>query len=89
MGGRRCSSRCWPGGALAGTVGAVIGTGPGRGIGFAFVVFAVLMVIVTACMFGIRLLRRFDTEVPDSLPDDLVGAQERGRRLAEREQVAA
>ena len=76
-----------PDGALAGSVGAVIGTGPGRGTGFAFVVFAVLIGIVTAGMFGIRLLRRFDTEVPDSLPDDLVGAQERERRLAEREQV--
>ena len=78
-----------PGGALAGSVGAVIGTGDGRGTGFAFVVFGVLMAIVTASMFGVRLLRRFDTEVPDSLPDDLVGAQERERRRAEREQVAA
>ncbi|HEY0696410.1 MAG TPA: MFS transporter, partial [Micromonospora sp.] len=73
-----------PGGALADSVGAVIGTGPGRGIGFAYLVFGFALVLVTAGGFAIRLLRRFDTEVPDSLPDDLIGAQERERRLAEK-----
>jgi len=71
-----------PGGALADTVGAVIGTGAGRGIGFAYVVFGVALVLVTLGGFAIRVLRRFDMEVPDSLPDDLIGAQERERRLA-------
>ncbi|WP_405107337.1 amino acid adenylation domain-containing protein [Micromonospora sp. NBC_01405] len=73
-----------PGGALAGSVGAVIGTGPGRGIGFAYVCFGAALVLVTLGGFAIRLLRRFDMEVPDSLPDDLIGAQERERRLAAR-----
>ncbi|MCW3816663.1 amino acid adenylation domain-containing protein [Micromonospora sp. DR5-3] len=81
-----------PGGALAGSVGAVIGTGPGRGIGFAYVCFGLALVLVTLGGFAIRLLRRFDIEVADSLPDDLIGAQERERRLAaraaEREPVA-
>ncbi|MGW5054170.1 non-ribosomal peptide synthetase/MFS transporter [Actinokineospora sp. NPDC004072] len=76
-----------PDGALAGTVGAVIGTGPGRGIGFAYVVFGVLLVLVTAGGWAVRTLRRFDTEVPDSLPDDLVGAQERANRLARHRSV--
>ncbi|SFB44018.1 amino acid adenylation domain-containing protein [Amycolatopsis marina] len=71
-----------PGGTLAGSVGELIGTGTGRGIGFAFVVFALLLVSVNLGGFCLRLLRRFDTEVPDSLPDDLVGAQERERKLA-------
>ncbi|MGX7825160.1 non-ribosomal peptide synthetase/MFS transporter [Actinokineospora sp. 24-640] len=71
-----------PNGPLAGTVGAVIGTGEGRGIGFAYVVFGVLLAVVTAGGWAIRTLRDFDTEVPDSLPDDLVGAQERANRLA-------
>ncbi|MEU8262199.1 amino acid adenylation domain-containing protein [Micromonospora sp. NPDC048999] len=82
-----------PGGSLAGSVGAVIGTGPGRGIGFAYVCFGVALVLVTLGGFAIRLLRRFDLEVEDSLPDDLIGAQERERRLAaraaEREPVSA
>ncbi|MFG3302960.1 amino acid adenylation domain-containing protein [Micromonospora chersina] len=82
-----------PGGSLAGSVGAVIGTGPGRGIGFAYVCFGVILILITVGGFAIRLLRRFDLEVEDSLPDDLIGAQERERRLAaraaEREKVAA
>jgi amino acid adenylation domain-containing protein len=69
-------------GALAGTVGALIGTGDGRGIGLGYVVFGLALVLVTIGGFTIRLLRRFDTEIEDSLPDDLVGAQERERRLA-------
>jgi amino acid adenylation domain-containing protein len=73
-----------PGGALAGSVGAVIGTGAGRGIGFAYVCFGAALVLITLGGFAIRLLRRFDIEVPDSLPDDLIGAQERERRLAAR-----
>ncbi|WBB76878.1 amino acid adenylation domain-containing protein [Micromonospora sp. WMMD1128] len=71
-----------PGGTLAGTVGEVIGTGPGRGIGFAYVCFGVILILVTLGGFAIRLLRRFDLEVEDSLPDDLIGAQEREKRLA-------
>ncbi|MGK5739887.1 non-ribosomal peptide synthetase/MFS transporter [Micromonospora sp. URMC 103] len=73
-----------PGGALAGSVGAVIGTGPGRGIGFAYVCFGAALVLITLGGFAIRMLRRFDIEVEDSLPDDLIGAQERERRLAAR-----
>ncbi|RZU76658.1 amino acid adenylation domain-containing protein [Micromonospora kangleipakensis] len=71
-----------PGGALAGSVGAVIGVGPGRGIGFAYLVFGFVLALVTGGGFLTRALRRFDTEVPDSLPDDLIGAQERARRPA-------
>ncbi|WP_435149349.1 amino acid adenylation domain-containing protein [Micromonospora aurantiaca (nom. illeg.)] len=71
-----------PGGALAGSVGAVIGTGPGRGIGFAYICFGAALILITLGGFAIRLLCRFDLEVEDSLPDDLIGAQEREKRLA-------
>ncbi|MFC4061556.1 amino acid adenylation domain-containing protein [Planomonospora corallina] len=70
-----------PGGVLAGSVGAVIGTGDGRGVGLTYIVFALMMAAVTVCASAVPLLRRFDTEVPDSLPDDLIGMQERQRRL--------
>jgi hypothetical protein len=73
-----------PHGALAGSLGAVLGVGQGRGIGLGYVVFGLTLVLITIGGFSIRLLRRFDTEVEDSLPDDLVGAQERERRLAAR-----
>jgi amino acid adenylation domain-containing protein len=75
-----------PDGALAGTLGALLGTGEGRGIGLAYVVFGLALVAVTLTGFTIRLLRHFDTEIEDSLPDDLVGAQERERRLAAKEE---
>ncbi|MGE5827889.1 MAG: MFS transporter, partial [Micromonosporaceae bacterium] len=64
-----------PGGALAGTLGQVIGTGPGRGLGLSFVLFGVLMTVNALLGLTIRRLRRLDLEMPDSLPDDLVGAQ--------------
>jgi amino acid adenylation domain-containing protein len=73
-----------PDGALAGTVGALIGTGEGRGIGLAYVVFGIALIAVTAGGFALRLLRRFDTEIEDSLPDDLIGAQERENRAKAR-----
>ncbi|MEV0132076.1 amino acid adenylation domain-containing protein [Dactylosporangium sp. NPDC050688] len=70
-----------PGGALAGSVGAVIGTGPGRGIAFMYVVFGLAMAAMVAAGLRIPVLRRFDRDVPDALPDDLVGIQELRRRV--------
>ena len=78
-----------PDGALAGTVGVLIGTGDGRGIGLGYIVFGLALLLITAGGFAIRLLRRFDTEIPDSLPDDLVGAQERENRKAAKLAAAA
>lgn len=70
------------GGALASTVGAVIGTGPGRGIAFMYVLFGAAMLVLVAVGLRLPVLARFDQEVPDALPDDLVGVQERQRRVA-------
>jgi hypothetical protein len=64
-----------PGGALAGTVGRVIGTGPGRGIALLYLVFSVVIVAITAVALRFGRLARFDDEVPDAPPDDLIGAQ--------------
>ncbi|WP_431898637.1 non-ribosomal peptide synthetase/MFS transporter [Nonomuraea sp. bgisy101] len=63
------------GGALASTVGAVIGVGEGRGIAFLYLVCAVAMVLVVAGALRVRRLARFDADVPDALPDDLVGVE--------------
>ena len=63
-----------PGGALAGTVGVVIGVGPGRGIALLYVVCAVAIAVVA----GLALrssLARFDDDVPDTVADDLVGLE--------------
>lgn len=55
-----------PGGALAGSVGAVIGTGPGRGLGLMFIVLGVLMMLVAAGAYAIRAIRRIEGELPDA-----------------------
>lgn len=54
-------------GALAGSVGAVIGTGPGRGTALVFAVTGGLMVLVTALAWTRRPLRQVDL-LPDALP---------------------
>ncbi len=55
-----------PGGALADTVGSVIGSGPGRGIALLFIVLGVLMMVVAAAGYGIRSIRRIEDEIPDA-----------------------
>ncbi|RCG33249.1 MFS transporter [Sphaerisporangium album] len=62
-------------GPLAGTVGTLIGTGPGRGIGFMYVCFALAMAVTALVAMRVKTLARFDDTVPDALPDDLVGVQ--------------
>ena len=66
-----------PGGALADSVGSVIGVGDGRGIAFAYIIFGLLLALRTAGGYALPILRNFDTRVPDSLPDDLIGVQSR------------
>jgi uncharacterized protein YbdZ (MbtH family)/MFS family permease len=68
------------GGALAPTVGAVIGVGPGRGIGFAYLVFAACIAGVVGFALRTRTLARFDEDVPDAPPDDVVGLESRRSR---------
>ncbi|HEX6755516.1 MAG TPA: amino acid adenylation domain-containing protein [Mycobacteriales bacterium] len=69
-----------PDGVLASTVGRVIGTGEGRGLGLAYLVFGIGMMLNALVALRVRRLARLDTDLPDSLPDDLVGV----RLLAER-----
>ncbi|WP_433056619.1 amino acid adenylation domain-containing protein [Dactylosporangium sp. CS-033363] len=69
-----------PGGALAGSVGALIGTGPGRGTALLFLLLAAVMVAQVLVSLRLPSLARFDERVPDAAPDDLIGAQTRQRR---------
>jgi ABC-type uncharacterized transport system permease subunit len=73
-----------PGGALADTVGAVIGTGPGRGIGLMYVVCAVALAVLALVSLRVGTLARFDDEVPEAEPDDLLGVRARQARTAAR-----
>ena len=58
------------GGLLAASAGQVVGVGPGRGIGFMFIVASVLLVAIS--VFGMLHphLRRVEDEVPDAIPDE-------------------
>ncbi|MFI7079539.1 amino acid adenylation domain-containing protein [Micromonospora sp. NPDC049903] len=69
-------------GVLAGTVGAVIGVGPGRGHGLLYVLFGLCIAVTALVSLATPVLSRFDDEVPDAPPDDLVGIEERRARSA-------
>lgn len=59
-----------PGGALASSVGRVIGTGPGRGIGFLFIVMgAATLAVFLAAALAPRV-RDMEDDLPDALPDE-------------------
>lgn len=58
-----------PGGALAGSVGAVVGVGKGRGIGFLFVVLGALVMAALAFIFTYPPLRNVEEELPEAVPD--------------------
>ncbi|WP_440070168.1 amino acid adenylation domain-containing protein [Streptosporangium sp. OZ121] len=84
-----------PGGPLADTVGLVLGTGEGRGVGLMYALFAVAIAVTVLVAMRTRTLSRFDMDVPDALPDDLVGfqaiqrRQERERQERERDEPVA
>ncbi|MFJ9952359.1 amino acid adenylation domain-containing protein [Kitasatospora sp. NPDC091207] len=60
-------------GPLAGTVGRLIGTGEGRGIGLLYLLFGLAMALLVLICLAVPALRHFDRDVPDAEPDDLVG----------------
>ncbi|MEU6743444.1 non-ribosomal peptide synthetase/MFS transporter [Streptosporangium sandarakinum] len=70
------------GGPLAGTVGALIGTGPGRGLGLFYLICGLALGLLTLAGMRVRTLARFDDEVPDAKPDDLIGIEELERTHA-------
>jgi MFS transporter, DHA3 family, macrolide efflux protein len=64
-----------PEGPLAGSVGQLIGVGPGRGIGLMFMVMGTLTVIVTVIAYLYPRLRLVEDELPDAIPDDKVSSE--------------
>ncbi len=56
-------------GALAGSVGRVIGVGPGRGIGLLFILTGVFNVLALALGYLHPRIRRVEEELPDAIPD--------------------
>lgn len=52
-------------GLLAGSIGQLIGTGPGRGIGLIFIVLGTLTMLVTTIAYQYAPLRLVEDELPD------------------------
>ncbi len=57
------------GGALSGSAGSILGTGPGRGIGLIYLVMGVLMLVTTGLGVLYPRLRDLEDVIPDALPD--------------------
>jgi len=54
-----------PHGPLAGSIGSLIGLGPGRGIGLMFIVLGLLATLTALVGFAYPRLRRVEVELPD------------------------
>ena len=76
------------GGALAGSVGAVRGVGPGRGIALMYALVAIGIAAIALIGLTRRSLRALD-DTPDARPDGLVGAELLAEREVERELAGA
>jgi len=53
-------------GLLAGSVGQIIGVGPGRGIGLLFITMQILAILVTVALYRYPRLRYVEDELPDA-----------------------
>jgi len=64
-------------GALAGSVGRVIGTGPGRGIALVFIIAGLAMTLVGVAGFSVPAIRRVELDLADApldaAPEDAGG----------------
>jgi MFS transporter, DHA3 family, macrolide efflux protein len=77
-----------PGGALADSVGIVIGVGPGRGIGLMFMMFGALTLLSVAVAYAYRPVRNVEAELPDVLRDDPSDSVPAGQSALARETPA-
>lgn len=58
------------GGPLAGSVGQIIGAGPGRGIGLIFILMGILNVLATTAGYLYPRIRLVEDELPDAIADE-------------------
>ncbi len=57
-------------GALAGSVGQLLGVGPGRGIGLLYVIFAFILMIVVFAAFRSKALMNLEEDLPEMLDEE-------------------
>jgi DHA3 family macrolide efflux protein-like MFS transporter len=77
-----------PGGALADSVGRMIGVGPGRGVGLMFMIFGALTLLSVAVVYAYRPVRDVETDLPDVLRDDPLETEPAGQPALARETPA-
>lgn len=58
------------GGALAGSAGRILGTGPGRGIGLIIVLTGLVVAVAPLVAAFVRPIRRVEVELPDAVPGE-------------------
>ena len=63
------------GGPLAGSVGRIIGVGPGRGTGLLFIVLGVLVALASAVAYLHPRVRRVEEELPDAVAGPAPGEE--------------
>jgi penicillin G amidase len=63
-----------PGGALAGSLGRVIGVGPGRGIALLFITLGIFTYVALVWGWSNPRLRNLEEEVPDAMPSSTSSA---------------
>jgi hypothetical protein len=57
------------GGWASGTIGQIVGVGPGRGIGLLFMISGLTLVVVSLIAWANPRLRNLEMELPDFLPE--------------------
>ncbi|MET7951769.1 amino acid adenylation domain-containing protein [Micromonospora sp. NPDC005324] len=77
-----------PGGALAGTVGVVLGTGPGRGLALLVVLSGLLQLGWAIRGWCNPTLRLIEDNLPDALPPAEIGDRDDLQRLADAQLAA-
>ena len=77
-----------PGGALSGSLGQILGVGPGRGMGLIFVALGVLTILWVGVGLRSRRLRNLEEDLPDAI-DSLTTRDLPRRHANERQPVTA
>ncbi len=60
-------------GALAGSLGTVFGTGPGRGSALLITCTGLGVIVLAAVGWALPKIRNLETDIPDAIPDSVVG----------------
>jgi len=72
------------GGRLAGSIGQIIGIGPGRGIGFLCIVSGILNILITIVAYSYPRLRLVEDELPDAIADQDIHVSDKKEKRMKR-----